>query len=305
MHHHHHGHDHHHHAPNAADIVRSTFIIGIVLNMLYVITEVIAGLMTNSMALLSDAGHNLGDVAGLALSLFSFKLAKVKPTNTYTYGYKKTTILAALANAVILLIGIGVIGYESIVRLKHPEPVQGGVIAWIAALGILVNAGSALLFFRNKNEMNNKAAYVHLMSDAVVSVAVVIAGIIIKYTHLYWIDAAISIVVLLVILYSTWSLLKDSLRLTMDAVPESVDIDTIRALIENTEGVSDVHHMHIWAMSTTENALTTHLVLNDILSFEEKMEVVHHLKHELQHNNIQHATIELESGATPCENEDC
>ncbi len=300
-----HGHHHHHHV-SPADAVNGAFIAGIVLNSIYVAVQVVAGLFSHSMALLADAGHNLGDVAGLALSVIAFRLAKVKPTHTYTYGYKKTTVLAALTNAVILLITIGILGFESVNRLLHPRPVEGGIVAIVSGLGIIINFVSALLFFRNKeHDLNTKGAYLHLMTDALVSLGVVVAGVIIYFTHWYWIDGAISIVVLLIILSGTWSLLTESLRMSMDAVPENVKIENIEALIKKVNGVDDIHHMHVWAMSTTENALTAHLVLNDTLAFEEKMKVVHHIKHELLHNNIHHATIELESGTTPCLDVDC
>ncbi len=300
-----HGHHHHHHV-SPADAVNGAFIAGIVLNSIYVAVQVVAGLFSHSMALLADAGHNLGDVAGLALSVIAFRLAKVKPTHTYTYGYKKTTVLAALTNAVILLITIGILGFESVNRLLHPRPVEGGIVAIVSGLGIIINFASALLFFRNKeHDLNTKGAYLHLMTDAMVSLGVVVAGVIIYFTHWYWIDGAISIIVLLIILSGTWSLLTESLRMSMDAVPENVTIENIEGLIKKVNGVEDIHHMHVWAMSTTENALTAHLVLKDTLAFEEKMKVVHHIKHELLHNNIHHATIELESAATPCLDVDC
>ena len=299
------GHHHHHHV-QPGDVANKAFIAGIVLNSVYVVVQFIAGLATHSMALLSDAGHNLSDVASLALSLFAFKLAKVKPTETFTYGYKKTTILAALTNAVILCIAIGMLGYESVNRLFHPQPVAGGIVAIVAGIGIVINLTSALLFFRNKDhDLNTKGAYLHLMTDALVSLGVVVSGIVIKFTNWYWLDGAVSLVVLAVILVGTWSLLTGSLRMTLDAVPEDIDIDNIEDLIKKVKGVESLHHTHIWAMSTTENALTTHLVLNDSLTFNEKMEIVHSIKHELQHNSIHHATIELESGEIPCVDEEC
>ena len=299
-------HDHHHHDHSHNVVINRAFILGILLNSSYVIAEVIAGLLYNSVALLSDAGHNLGDVAALALSLLSFRLAKMKPKGVFTYGYKKTTVLAALTNAVILLIAIGVLGYESATRLSHPEPVKGETIAWVATFGIIINGLSAFIFFRNKeHDLNTKGAYLHLLTDALVSFAVVITGVVINYTNWYWLDAAVSIFILLVIVYSTWRLLLSSLRLSLDAVPANIDMDEITALVKNIAGVKNIHHTHIWAMSTTENALTTHLVLDDKLSFEEKMKLVHKIKHELLHQNIQHATIELESIETPCEDEEC
>ena len=302
---HSHGH-HHHHEVTAADVANKAFIIGIILNSIYVVVQAVAGFITHSMALLSDAGHNLSDVAALALSLFAFKLAKMKPTQSFTYGYKKTTILAALTNAVVLFVTIGVLGYESINRLMHPVKVEGGIVAWVAGMGIVINIVSALLFFRNKeHDLNTKGAYLHLLTDAMVSLGVVIAGIVIRFTDWYWLDGAVSLVVLIIILVGTWSLLTESLRMSLDAVPNDINADKIEVMIKNIKGVENIHHMHIWAMSTTENALTAHIVLNDALSFDEKMKLVHNIKHELQHNKIQHATLELESSDIPCLDEDC
>ena len=305
------GHDHshaghHHHQVSAGDVANKAFIAGIVLNGAYVVIQAVAGFMTNSMALLSDAGHNLSDVASLALSLMAFRLAKVKPTHSFTYGYKKTTILAALTNAVVLSVTIGMLGYESVTRLFHPEPVQGGIVAIVAGIGIVINLASAFLFFRNKDhDLNTKGAYLHLLTDAMVSLGVVVAGVIIRYTNWYWLDGAVSIGVLIVILIGTWSLLTGSLRMSLDAVPDNVNVEEIEKVVLKVAGVESIHHMHIWSMSTTENALTTHLVLNEQLSFDDKMKVVHKIKHELLHNNIHHATIELESAKMPCEDTDC
>jgi len=309
---HSHGHDHshgghhHHHTVTAADVASKAFIFGIILNGAYVVIQVIAGIVTHSMALLSDAGHNLSDVASLALSLLAFRLAKAKPTDSFTYGFKKTTILAALTNAVVLLITIGMLGYESVNRLLHPQPVEGGLVAIVAGIGIAINLASAFFFFRNKeHDLNTKGAYLHLMTDALVSLGVVVSGLIISFTKWYWLDGAVSIVVLVVILIGTWSLLTESLRLSMDAVPEGVNVETIEKVINKINGVESIHHMHIWAMSTTENALTTHLVLNEQLSFDDKMKLVNKIKHELLHNKIHHATIELESAEVPCNDEEC
>lgn len=303
MHDHDHSHaGHHHHQVTVADAASKAFIAGIVLNSAFVVVQAVAGLMSHSMALLSDAGHNLSDVASLVLSLIAFRLAKVKPTNSFTYGYKKTTILAALTNAVILFITIGVLGYESINRIFHPQPIEGGLVAIVAGVGIVINFGSAMFFFKNKeHDLNTKGAYLHLLTDALVSLGVVIAGLVIRYTNWYWLDGAVSVLILVVILISTWSLLTNSLRMSLDAVPANVEVANIEQVILNVKGVESMHHMHIWSMSTTENALTAHLLLEDKLSFDEKMKVVHKVKHELLHNNIQHATIELESAILPCE----
>ena len=310
MHSHDHSHNHshggHHHHTNPANIAGTAFIAGIVLNGAYVVVQVVAGLLTGSMALLADAGHNLSDVASLALSLLAFRLARAKPTDSFTYGYKKTTILAALTNAVVLCITIGILGYESINRLLHPRPVEGGIVALVAGIGIAINLSSAFLFIKDKDhDLNTRGAYLHLLTDALVSLGVVVSGIIIRYTNWYWLDGAVSILVLAIILAGTWSLLTGSLRMSLDAVPQNVHPASIENIIKKINGVENLHHMHIWAMSTTENALTAHLVLNEKLSFDEKMKLVHHIKHELQHNNIHHATLELESPNLPCDDADC
>jgi cobalt-zinc-cadmium efflux system protein len=287
----------HSHSVTAAQAGSKAFLIGIVLNLIYVIAEAGAGLWTNSLALLTDAGHNLSDVASLIISLFAFRLARMKPTDTFTYGYKKSTILAALVNAVVLLIAIGIIGYETFQRIGHPRPLEGGIIAWVAGIGIVINGISAMLFFRNREELNSRSAYMHLLADALVSAGVVVAGIIISYTHWYWLDTAVSAIVLIVILIGTWSLLTDSLRLTLDAVPRNVNMEKVTQSIEKVTGVISVSHVHVWAMSTAENALTAHVTLS--VSDQEQHEIVANIKHELQHQNIQHATIETSLDSDP------
>jgi len=303
----HHGHSHgHHHHVSPGSVKDSVFITGMVLNGIYVVIQVGAGFYTHSMAMLADAGHNLGDVAALALSFFSLKLAQRKSSSSYTYGYKKTTVLASLVNAVILLITIGVLGFESVMRLLHPQPIEGGIVAIIAGIGILINLGSAMLFFRDKDhELNSRGAFLHLLTDAMVSLGVVVAGIIIYYTHWFWMDGAVSLAVLITILVGTWSLMVDSLRLTLDAVPQDISFDKIEQMILGVKDVQSMHHLHIWAMSTTENALTTHVVVNPVLTFDEKMKVIHNIKHKLAHHKIQHATIELESPEMPCHDAAC
>lgn len=294
-------HDHSHsHTISLNKGNHTAFIVGIALNLLFVVAELIAGLATNSMALLSDAGHNISDVASLVISLMSLWIAQKKSSPVYTYGYKKTTILAALVNAVILLVAIGIMGYESATRLLvKPEAVHGSTIAWVAGLGIVINTVSALLFYRQqKNELNARSAYLHLMADALVSLGVVISGIVISYTDWYWLDPAVGLVVMLIILISTWGLLRDSFKMSVDAVPSGIELDNIKQQIAAVKDVTGVHHVHVWALSTTENALTAHVLVNDALTFPEKMAVVQHIKHELHHCNIQHSTIELESSET-------
>ncbi len=290
-----HTHTHeHHHGVTAASINRA-FWIGIILNAIFVVVEFIAGFYYNSLALLSDAGHNLSDVASLALSLFAFKIAKAKSNERFTYGYHKSTILASLANAVILLIAVGSIGWEAILRFMKPEETNGYTVSIVAALGILINSISAFLFFRNKEkDLNVKGAYIHLATDALVSIGVVIAGIAIAYTGIKWIDPLISLLIMVVVIYSTWGLLTESLRLSIDAVPESITVEKIRTTALLIEGVRDVHHIHIWAISTTRNAMTAHLVIEENLQEDQIVSVKHKLKHELEHLNIHHVTLETE-----------
>lgn len=291
---HSHSHDHgHSHAVQINKSNQNVFIIGIGLNLAFVLAEFIAGLVYNSMALLTDAGHNLSDVASLVISLVAFWMAKKKSNAIYTYGYKKTTVLAALVNAVVLLVAIGFLGYEASTRLVHPEPVKGNVIAWVAGLGIIVNSVSAFLFFRQKHELNSKAAYLHLLADALVSLGVVIAGLVISRTHLYWLDPAIGLVIMVVILISTWGLLRDSFKMTIDAVPIGIELEAIKRLIKTVPHVRHVHHVHVWPLSTTENALTAHVVIDEELLFEQKLDVIKEIRHKLEHNNIHHSTIEM------------
>jgi cobalt-zinc-cadmium efflux system protein len=301
-----HHHDHHH-TPVITSANNSTaFIIGIGLNALFVIVEVVAGIVNNSMSLLTDAGHNLSDVASLVLSLIAFRLAKKKSTEKFTYGYKKTTVLAALFNAVLLLIAIGILGFESVHRLFNPAVVKGNIIAWVAGAGIFVNIISAFMFFKNrKSDLNIKSAYLHMMSDALVSVGVVAGGILITYTGWYWMDPAIGLIIMVVILVGTWSLLTESFRLSVDAVPPDINIQEIKDIITNQENIVEAHHIHIWALSTTENALTAHVSLNEALSFDAKMILVQNLKHELLHHHIHHSTIEIETELSDCQQKDC
>jgi cobalt-zinc-cadmium efflux system protein len=221
-------------------------------------------------------------------------MAEKKSTPEYTYGYKKTTVLAALVNAVILFIAIGVLGFESIMRLLHPQPVQGSIIAWIAGLGIIINSVSAFLFYRGKEkDLNAKSAYLHLLADALVSLGVVLAGIVMAYTNWYWLDPAIGLLIMVVILFSTWGLLKDSFRMSIDAVPAGMELEEIKKIISNVPNVVQVEHVHVWPLSTTENALTAHVTVEDRLSFNEKLEVIEQIRHELEKKEIHHSTIEL------------
>jgi cobalt-zinc-cadmium efflux system protein len=301
-----HDHPHQHdHSVKPTDVNRA-FIIGIALNFLFVVIETIIGLSIHSLSLLSDAGHNLADVATLALSLLAFRLLKVSSNEHYTYGYRKTSILVALFNGMVLLVSIGAIVYEAVQRFLNPVSIPGDTIAWVACIGIVINAVTAFMFFHGKEkDLNQKSAYLHLVSDALVSLAIAIGGIIIFYTKLFWIDSVLSITVAIVILFSTWKLLKGSLRLSLDGVPDGIEITDIKSTAMKVTGIKDIHHIHIWAISTTENALTAHLFLQNNLPAEEEQKIKQHLRHQLEHKNIQHVTLETERENEDCETKEC
>jgi len=253
-----HAHHGHHHAP--VDFGRA-FLIGITLNTAFVGIESLYGYLANSTALLADAGHNLSDVLGLATAWIAAVLSKRAPTARYTYGLRNTSILAALANAVLLLIASGAILLEAVQRLIEPEPVKSTTIIVVAAIGILVNGATAWLFASGqKGDINIRGAYLHMMADAGVSAGVVIAGLIIMQTGWLWVDPLTSLAVVGVIVWSTWSLLRESTAMSLAAVPASIDPAAVRAMLASRPGVSSIHDLHIWPMSTTETALTAHLV---------------------------------------------
>ena len=293
-------HEHHHH--NQPATVNTAFIIGISLNFLFVLIEVIAGLYIHSLSLLSDAGHNLADVAALSLSLWAYRLLKVRSNENYTYGYRKTSIIVALFNAMVLLVSTGAIIYEAAHRFLSAKPLPGGTIAWVAGIGIAINAITALMFLRDKKkDLNIKSAYLHLMSDALVSAALVAGGIVMYFTHLFWIDSALSIIIAITILFSTWKLLKESLRLSLDGVPAELNLQQVKDAAKKIKGILDIHHIHLWGMSTTENALTAHIVVDAKSSLQDVEKIKHDFKHQLEHMNIRHVTLEVESSEEICE----
>jgi cobalt-zinc-cadmium efflux system protein len=303
-----HDHSHHHHHDHSVTLtnVNTAFVVGISLNFLFVVIEVVVGLSIHSLSLLSDAGHNMADVGALALSLLAFRLLKVKSNEQYTYGYRKTSIIVSLFNAMLLLVSIGAIVYEAILRFLRPEKLPGTTIAIVAAIGIVINSVTALMFLRDKEkDVNIKSAYLHLMSDAIVSLGIVIGGIIIFYTGRFWIDSVLSILIAAVILLSTWRLMKESLRLSLDGIPGDIHLNDIKATALKVNGVKDLHHIHIWAISTTENALTAHLVLSENATMEQEQKIKHAVRHQLEHKNIHHITLETERENEPCEAEDC
>lgn len=293
-----HDHDHHHHHSHALDFqsANKSLVAGILLNLIFVVIEFVFGFISDSLALISDAGHNLSDVASLALAWIAFRLLKVRPSDKFTYGFRKASILISLLNAVILLIAVGSIGFEAVQRFMNPQPVHTTLVIYVAAAGILINFVSALFFFRDRNkDLNLKGAYLHLMVDALVSVGVVVGGFVMMYTGWLWVDPLISIIIMFVILASTWGLLRDSLKLSLDAVPTDINIEAIRKAAMKISGIKDIHHIHVWAMSTAENALTAHVVVSDSISRKEASGIKSKLKHELEHMGIQHATLETES----------
>jgi cobalt-zinc-cadmium efflux system protein len=294
---HHHHHDHgHSHAPGNFG---RAFAIGITINLAYVGIEALAGLTTGSMALLADAGHNLSDVLGLAVAWAGLRLAQRPASARFTYGLKRSGILAALFNGLLLLFACGAIAVEAVRRLADPQPVPGTVIMAVAAGGILVNGVTAWLFARGrKGDVNIRGAYLHMLADAGVSAAVVVSGLIILKTGLYWIDPALSLVVVAVILRGTWGLLRESVAMALDAVPDGIDAQAVADFLKSRPGVVTVHDLHIWPMGTTDTALTAHLVMPDGHPGDAALAA---LAHDLENRfGIDHATIQIETGAADC-----
>ena len=295
---HEHHHHHHHHELSADAVKGRAFLFGIVLNTLFVIGEFTAGFLFNSMGLLADAGHNLGDVSGLLISLVAFLLAKKRYLPNYTYGLRKGTIWASLLNAAILLVAVGAIVTECIRKFLSPEEVGGWPIIITAGIGVVINGLTVFFFQREKeHDLNVKGAYLHMLADTLVSVGVVLSGILILWTGWNIVDPLIGLVIAVVILFSTWGLLKESVRLAMDGVPAGIHVETIREHLLEEPNVEAIHHLHIWPISTTENALTAHVVLRDVRKWEETRKRLHE---ELSEHGIGHATLETESPTTQC-----
>jgi cobalt-zinc-cadmium efflux system protein len=288
----------HQHGPARYD---RAFAIGIGLNLAYVVVEAVFGFISGSLALIADAGHNLSDVAGLALAWGAAWLSRRDPTERRTYGYRRSSILASLANAVLLLVAVGAIGLEAARRLLDPQPVESTTILWVAAVGVVVNAGTALLFMSGrKGDLNIRGAFLHMAADAGVTVGVIAAALLIGWTGWLWVDPAVSLLIVAVILVGTWGLLRDSVNLSLDAVPEGIDPRAVEACLAEQPGVAEVHDLHIWAMSTTETALTAHLVRPDTGVDDGLLD---RLRRELHDRfGIEHATLQIETGdpAHPC-----
>ena len=291
--HHHEG--HHHHGPTDLSQINRAFFIGFILNAAFTAIEFIYGFIHNSLALIADATHNLSDVASLIISLIGLKLTKKAANKLYTYGYKKASILASLINAILLVAVVFNIAKEAFERFDAPPEVSGRIIILVALIGVVINTISAFLFFKGqKDDINIRGAFLHLLVDALVSVGVVISGVLIHYTGYSQIDLIVSIIIAIVILITTWGLLKESIRLTIDGVPKEVNIDAVEDLMAKYDEVKKVYHTHIWALSTKMNALTAHVILNQELSLHEISKLRQKIKHELLHEGIHHATIEFE-----------
>ena len=295
---HHHGHDHHH-GPEPGTAGGRAFALAVALNLGFTALEFVAGVLSQSMALIADAGHNLSDVLALLLAWAANTLATRPPSERFTYGLKSSSILAAIANAALLWLALGAILVETLRRLADPAPVQGGTMMAVAGVGIVINGFSAWLFARgSKSDLNVRAAFLHLVADAAVSAGVVLAGLAVMLTGIALIDPVTSLVICAVIGWSSWGLLKDALRMGLLGVPENIDVGAVRAFLAAQPGVSAVHDLHVWPMSTTETALTVHLVMPG----GSDDGFLHGLAHELEHRfGIGHPTIQIETaGGAEC-----
>jgi len=300
-HHHGHGHGHHHHVPAPGSDFSRAFQVGIFLNVSFVILEMIAGYAFQSLALLADAGHNLSDVLSLCLAWGAIYLSKHRATHRFTYGLRGSSILAALLNSIFLMIVVGAIVWEAIERLQSPTPINETVVMAVAGIGILINGFTAYLFSSGrKNDLNIRGAYLHMASDALVSLAVVVSALIMKWTNWYWIDPAMSLGVSFVIVLGTWNLLRESLNLALGAVPAGIDSQKVESYLATRPGVQAVHDLHIWGMSTTENALTAHLVMP--AGHPGDGFLTEAAKHLHDHFKIHHTTLQIEIGNSeePC-----
>jgi len=298
---HHHGHDHHHagghHHHGDPNNHGRAFIIAILLNSIFIAVEFGYGFIANSTALMADAGHNLSDVLGLVLAWGAAILARKAPNQRYTYGMRSSSILAALANAMFLLIACGAIAWEAIMRFTQPPAIAGLMVSLVAVVGIVINGISAWLFMSgSKHDLNIRGAYLHMAADAAISLGVAISGVIILFTQWYWLDPLASIIIVGIIVIGTWGLLRDSVQLALNAVPEHIDVTAVNNYLRQCEGVSDIHDLHIWGMSTTESALTVHLVMPAGYPGDAYMDDVMQTLRE--RFNIHHSTLQVEQGTT-------
>ena len=296
-------HGHHHHHTHAIEKLSTIYVVAVALNLAFVVVEAVAGFVGHSLGLLSDAGHNLSDVFSLLLAMIALKLASSHATKHFTYGHRKASVLISLLNAIILLVAVGAIVVESVEKFFNPTEVNGTLIIWTATVGIVINGLTAWALSRQQqHDINTRGAFLHMMADTLVSVGVVVSGIVIKYTGWTVVDPIIGLVIAVVILVSTWNLLAESLRMSTDAVPEGFDVDDIAHKIESEEGVINVHHLHIWPISTTETALTCHIVIPEAGQLEE---VTDRVKALLDSLGIHHSTLELETRSSHCHDREC
>ena len=289
----------HNHSHSSNINLGNAFKIGISINIVFIIIEASYGFLSNSMALVADAGHNLSDVLALVFSWVAVILSQRKPTLKFTYGFRRSTILIALLNTVLLLAAVVFIVWETIERLGKPLVINSNSVITIAAIGIAVNGFTAWLFLKDrKHDLNIRSAFVHFIADALVSLGVVVAGIIMAFTGIVWVDSLMSFAIIAVILYSSYHLLIDSVNLALDAVPENVNIEAVRNYLKGLPQVSDIHDLHIWALSTTDAALTVHLATNT----QTDVTFITNIQHQLhQQFDIEHATIQVEYGSEGCE----
>lgn len=283
---------HHHHG--LANYNRA-FALGIALNIAFVFIEAVFGLFTQSLALLADAGHNLSDILGLILAWGASWLSLRPPTVRFTYGLRRSSILAALLNATVLLLAMGAIAWEALQRLFNPNPVPGTTIIVVAAVGVIINTITALLFLSGRRrDLNLRAAFLHMAADALVSLGVVLAGLAILVTNWLWFDPVVSLIIVFAIIAGTWQLLRDSLNLALDAVPEGIEPRAVLTYLQERPGVTQVHDFHIWAMSTTQAALTAHLVMPDGYPGDAFLSATCRELHD--HFGIEHPTLQVETG---------
>lgn len=286
--------EHHTHSHAPANYGRA-FAIGVALNLGFVIAEFFYGKATRSLSLVADAGHNLGDVLSLLLAWGAMLLSRRVPSQRRTYGFRRSSILASLINAVVLLITVGAVAWEAIRRLSNPEPVGELTVIWVAAAGIVVNGFTALLFMAGReSDLNIRGAFLHMASDAGVSFGVVVAGVVMLLTGAYWLDPLVSLAVMGVVLAGTWGLLRDSLNLALDAVPEGIEMPAVERYLRSLPGVADVHDLHVWGLSTTEAALTAHLVMPDAPCEDGLLSRICAELHD--QFGIEHATVQVERG---------
>ncbi len=295
------GHEHHNHNQIEYSNINWSFKLGIFLNIIYVAIEVFFGIILNSTSLLSDAGHNFSDIISLIIGGVSTFLLSQKAGKRLTYGFRKTTVIAALFNAILLIGALGIILFESIKKLFYPQIIDADVISLVAFIGIIINSFTAFLFIKwTKHDINLKAVFFHMLVDALVSLGVVIGAILMKFTHWYWLDGAIGIIISLTIFFSTFGLLKESFLLSIDAVPQNIDIEKIKAIISSHKDVESVHHIHLWALSTTETALTAHIVVKQNFDLKKIMQINSELQNLLEANAIHHTTFEFELASEGC-----